>query len=77
MNLPSPAAVLQALPAGARVVVRYRIEGGFTDVLGHLVQAGPDGVTVEGRRGTVTVAYALVTAAKEVPPPPPPRAPRR
>lgn len=76
MNVQSPAAVLRALPAGARVVVRYRIEGGFTDVLGYLVQAGADDVTVAGRRGDVTVAYESVTAAKEVPPPPPPRAPR-
>ncbi|GAA3294985.1 hypothetical protein ACFFON_13065 [Arthrobacter citreus] len=77
MNAPPPAAVLRALPAGARVVVRYRIEDGFTDVLGYLVEAGAQDVTVAGRRGNVTVPYALVTAAKEVPPPPAPRAPRR
>ena len=69
--------VLRALPAGARVVVRYRIETGFTDVLGYLVQATEDEVIVAGRRGNVTVPYALLTAAKEVPPPPTPRAPRR
>ncbi|WP_342024004.1 hypothetical protein AAE021_02010 [Arthrobacter citreus] len=77
MNAPPPAAVLRALPAGARVVVRYRIEGGFTDVLGYLVEAVDEEVTVAGRRGHVTVPYALVTAAKEVPPPPAPRPPRR
>ena len=77
MNVPPPAAVLRALPAGARVVVRYRIEDGFTDVLGYLVEAADEDVTVAGRRGNVTVPYALVAAAKEVPPPPAPRAPRR
>ena len=77
MNVPSPAAVLRALPAGTRVVVRYRIEGGFTDVLGYLVEAAENEVTVSGRRGNVTVAYALVSAAKQVPPPPERRAGRR
>lgn len=77
VNVPSPAALLQALPDGARVVVRYRIEGGFTDVLGYLVSADAAAVTVAGRRGNVTVPYALVTAAKQVPPPPERRAPRR
>ncbi|MET4058494.1 hypothetical protein ABIB35_000019 [Arthrobacter sp. UYP6] len=77
MNVPSPAAVLRALPDGARVVVRYRIEGGFTDVLGYLVAAAEEDVTVAGRRGNITVPYALVTAAKQVPPPPERRAPRR
>lgn len=77
MNAPPPEAVLRALPAGARVVVRYRLEDGFTDVLGYLVEAAEEDVTVAGRRGNVTVPYALVTAAKEVPPPPAPRAPRR
>ncbi|WAP52662.1 hypothetical protein OL239_05445 [Arthrobacter sp. ATA002] len=77
MNVPPPAAVLRALPSGARVVVRYRLEKGFTDVLGYLVEAGDEDVTVSGSRGDVTVPYRLITAAKEVPPPPPRRAPRR
>ena len=76
MNVPSPAALLRSLPDGARVVVRYRIEGGFTDVLGYLVAADGEDVTVAGRRGNITVPYALVTAAKQVPPPPERRAPR-
>ena len=76
MNVPTPAAVLRALPVGARVVVRYRIEGGFTDVLGYLVQAGAESVTVSGRRGNVIVPSALITAAKQVPPPPERRSPR-
>lgn len=77
MNVPCPAAVLRALPAGARVVVRYRIENGLTDVLGYLVHAAEYDVTVETRRGEITVPYELMTAAKEVPPPPAPRTPRR
>ncbi|MBP3044508.1 hypothetical protein KKR91_12935 [Arthrobacter jiangjiafuii] len=77
MNARSPSAVLRALPPGTRVVLRYRIDGGFTDVLGPLVRAGEDDVTVAGRRGEVTVPWSLVTAGKEIPPPPPRRAPRR
>ncbi|MBO0908964.1 hypothetical protein [Arthrobacter sunyaminii] len=77
MNVSSPAAVLRSLPDGARVVVRYRIDGGFTDVLGYLVQATEESVTVAGRRENVTVPCALITAAKQVPPPPERRAPRR
>ena len=76
MNVSSPAAVLQALPEGTRVVVRYRIEGGFTDVLGYLAEATGESVTVAARRGNVTVPCALITAAKQVPPPPGRRAPR-
>lgn len=76
MNLPDPAALLRALPEGTRVVVRYRIPGGFTDVLGNLLAAGDRECTVAGRRGNVAVPYDLITAAKEVPPPPAPRAPR-
>jgi hypothetical protein len=61
---------------GTRVVVRTRIEGGYTDALGYLRSCDLTHCTVETKRGTVSLALAEVVAAKEVPPPPPPR-PRR
>ena len=67
------AALLRGLQPGVRVVVRYRIDGGFTDALGTLSDVGPDGCTVATRRGDVVIAYPLVTAAKTVPPAPPRR----
>ncbi|MCH6469520.1 putative acetyltransferase [Sinomonas terrae] len=71
-----PADVLRSLPLGTRVVVRYRIEGGFTDALGDL--AGLDDVeaVIATRRGATKVPLAVVVAAKAVPPPPAPRGPR-
>ncbi|NKX53740.1 putative acetyltransferase [Arthrobacter mobilis] len=69
-----PSALLCDLPPGTRVVVRYRIEGGFTDALGELVHAGPADCVVRTRRGDVTVPLAQVVAAKQVPPAPPRRA---
>ncbi|MEU4248150.1 ferrous iron transport protein A [Amycolatopsis sp. NPDC026612] len=62
--------LLRELPLGTRVVVRYRIEGGFTDALGDLVARDEDSCTVETRRGRVVVAFSSVTLAKPVPPPP-------
>ncbi|WEO77926.1 hypothetical protein BJQ94_02455 [Cryobacterium sp. SO2] len=67
---------LIAAPLGTRVVVRTRIEGGYTDALGYLRSCDASSCTVETKRGTVTLALAEVVAAKEVPPPPAPR-PRR
>ncbi|QYF73687.1 hypothetical protein [Cryobacterium sp. PAMC25264] len=61
---------------GTRVVVRTRIEGGYTDALGYLRSCDLTHCTVETKRGTVSLALADVVAAKEVPPPPAPR-PRR
>jgi hypothetical protein len=61
---------LAALPAGTRVVVRYRIEGGFTDALGELVTADRRTCTVATRRGEVVIDGASIVAAKPVPPPP-------
>jgi hypothetical protein len=62
--------LLRDLPLGTRVVVRYRIEGGFTDALGNLVARDETTCTVETRRGPVVVDLAAVTLAKPVPPPP-------
>ncbi|KFF59373.1 hypothetical protein JF66_11760 [Cryobacterium sp. MLB-32] len=70
-------AFLAGAPLGTRVVVRTRIEGGYTDALGCLREAPPASVVVETKRGLVTLLLADVVAAKEVPPPPAPRAPRR
>jgi hypothetical protein len=62
---------------GTRVVVRRRLpEGGYGDVLGDVVEVGPDGVVVQTRRGPVRVAAADIALGKPVPPPPPRRAPR-
>ncbi|ADJ43135.1 hypothetical protein AMES_1313 [Amycolatopsis mediterranei S699] len=62
--------LLRELPLGTRVVVRYRIEGGFTDALGDLVARDETTCTVETRRGPVVVTFSSVTLAKPVPPPP-------
>jgi hypothetical protein len=62
--------LLRELPLGTRIVVRYRIEGGFSDALGDLVARDDVTCTVETRRGTVVVAFDAVTLAKAVPPPP-------
>lgn len=77
MTFQEPAALLRSLQPGVRVVVRYRIDEGFTDALGTLEAVGEAGCTVATRRGAVVIPYPLVTAAKTVPPPPPRRAPRR
>ena len=62
--------LLREVPLGTRVVVRYRIEGGFTDALGNLVARDSSTCTVETRRGPVVVAFDAVVLAKPVPPPP-------
>lgn len=62
--------VLLDLPLGTRVVVRYRIEGGFTDALGPLLARDATTCTVETKRGLVVVPLDAVVAAKPVPPPP-------
>lgn len=72
----SPADRLRSLPLGTRVVVRSRIEGGFTDALGDLVAHDGATVTVRTRRGDAVVRLTDVVAAKPVPPPPPPRSGR-
>lgn len=72
-----PAQRLRALAAGTRVVVRSRIEGGFTDALGELLLCTQTEATIRTRGGDVVVPLADVVAAKPVPPPPARRAPRR
>lgn len=67
---------LRSLPTGTRVVVRFRVPGGFRDALGVLTDIGAEFCTVDTRRGPVTVPLADVALAKPVPPPPPRRAPR-
>ena len=62
---------------GTRVVVRTRIEGGFTDAVGYLRSCDATRCVVDTKRGLVTLAMADITLAKEVPPPPAPRAARR
>jgi ribosomal protein S18 acetylase RimI-like enzyme len=63
--------VLGAADEGARVSVRRRVEGGLTDVVGHLLEAGDSALTVLRRSGEVVVLDAsAVTAAKVVPPAP-------
>ncbi|HEX2705424.1 MAG TPA: GNAT family N-acetyltransferase [Candidatus Lustribacter sp.] len=67
-----PAAV--KLTVGQRVMLRYRRpEGGeppLTDVVGMLVEVGPDAVVVQTRRGRVSIERRGIVAAKAVPPAP-------
>ncbi|GEP27115.1 ferrous iron transport protein A [Cryobacterium levicorallinum] len=65
-----PFAFLADAPLGTRVVVRTRIPGGYTDALGFLRSRSGASVSVETKRGLVTLAMADVVAAKEVPPAP-------
>ena len=76
MSNPAVGFLLGAEP-GTRVVVRTRIEGGFTDAVGYLRSCDATQCVVETQRGLVTLAMADITLAKEVPPPPAPRAARR
>ncbi|KHL01625.1 putative acetyltransferase [Sinomonas humi] len=71
-----PADVLRSLPLGTRVVVRYRIEGGYTDALGDLTELDGVAAVIATRRGVTKVPLAVVVAAKAVPPPPALRRPR-
>ncbi|TFC76748.1 ferrous iron transport protein A [Cryobacterium sp. TMS1-20-1] len=68
-----PFAFLADAPLGTRVVVRTRIHGGYTDALGFLRSRSAASVSVETKRGLVTLLMADVVAAKEVPPAPAPR----
>jgi len=72
----TPAALLASLPLNTRVVVRRRLDDGFTDSLGDLVAVDATTCTVRTRRGDDVVVLADVTAAKPVPPAPPRRASR-
>ncbi|MBG6213904.1 MAG: hypothetical protein LH475_13270 [Cryobacterium sp.] len=68
-----PLAFLVDAPLGTRVVVRTRSAVGYTDALGFLRDRSAASVSVETKRGLVTLALADVVAAKEVPPAPRPR----
>lgn len=69
-------AFLLGLKLGTRVVVRSRIDGGFTDAVGFLFSRTQSQCVVETKRGLVTIRLEDVFAAKEVPLPPAPRPPR-
>ncbi len=68
-----PVAAFLALPLGTRVVVRYRIPGGATDVLGTLLTLTETECQVQGKAGPVTVRLGDIVAAKQIPPAPAPR----
>lgn len=55
---------------GMRVVLRYTADGQPTDALGTVTAADEAGVTVDTRRGPVTVARADILLVHEVPPAP-------
>lgn len=64
---------LAEAPIGTRMVVRYRLADGYSDVLGTLEQRDDASVTIRTRRALVRVLLVEVVAAKQVPDPPPPR----
>jgi hypothetical protein len=67
---------LQSAPDGTRVVIRYALHDqpeGATDALGYLSGTNTTHCVVATARGLVTIAFADVIAAKEIPPPPAPR----
>lgn len=76
MTPPRPQDFLLNTVSGTRVVVRYRLDTGFTDALGYLVSVTGGLCTIRTRQSDVEIPLALVVAAKEVPPPPPRRSPR-
>ena len=59
------------------MVVRYRIEGGLTDALGHLLACDAGSCTIRTRQADVVIPLGQVVAAKEVPPAPPRRTARQ
>ncbi|AZI59531.1 ferrous iron transport protein A [Nakamurella antarctica] len=67
---------MSVLGVGARVVIRYRIEGGFTDALGNLTELDERFCTVATKRDEVRIDLSRVVATKGVPPPPTPRSRR-
>lgn len=73
----SAARFVSSTELGTRVVVRKRIEEGFSDAVGYLISCDDTECVVETKRGLVSIALSEIVAAKKVPPPPAPRAPRR
>ncbi len=72
-----PVAKFLALPLGTRVVVRYRVGDLATDALGLLLRRGATDCEIRTSKGDITVRFADVVAAKQVPPPPERRRARR
>lgn len=70
----TPAAAADPGPLGRRVVVRYRRPDGsdppLTDVVGVVVAADAEALTVDGSRGPVVVRRADIVVVKAVPPAP-------
>jgi ribosomal protein S18 acetylase RimI-like enzyme len=60
--------MLTSQDLGRRVSVRRRVEGGLTDVLGHLLDVTDDRLDVLARGEVLSLPTADVTAAKVVPP---------
>lgn len=70
----TPAAWLEQVPVGTRIVVRYLLpDGRASDALGVLTAREHAHVVVETKRGPETVPIGAVIAAKQVPPAPTPR----
>ena len=74
---PGALALLAEIDLATRVVVRYLIDGGATDVLGYLRARTLTDITIESRRGMEKVPVGAIIAARVIPEPPSPRAPRR
>ncbi|MEU8225363.1 GNAT family N-acetyltransferase [Kribbella sp. NPDC048915] len=63
-----PQGRLRARDIGHRVVVRYRLEGGLTDLIGVLAAWSPDRVVVRPADGTThEIPVADIAAAKPIP----------
>ena len=60
--------MLTSHDVGRRVSVRRRVEGGLTDVLGHLLDVTDDHLEVLSRGKVLALPAADITAAKAVPP---------
>jgi ribosomal protein S18 acetylase RimI-like enzyme len=60
--------MLTSQDVGQRVSVRQQVEGGLTDVLGHLLDVTDEHLEVLARGEVMTLAVGDVTAAKVVPP---------
>lgn len=69
-----PVQFIREAELGTRMVVRSRIDEGFTDAVGYLRSLNDTECVVETARGRRMITLSAVTAAKAVPPPPPKRA---
>ncbi|AJT41569.1 hypothetical protein [Psychromicrobium lacuslunae] len=63
---------LDDIEIGTRIVARYRVTGPLplTDAVGNLLSRDRERISVETKRGVVTIGRADIVAAKEVPAPP-------